>query len=77
MYKGKYEIGVYNIIDENNDNDEMVGLFDSVQEFADFFGKSLKKAYDILGIHFVGKTKNIYFDGKTYELAFIDMEEEI
>lgn len=73
LYKKRYGIGIYKKIRTADDTDELVELFDTAQELAIFIGKSLKKTYDILGLHFSKKQKEIVVDGKLCEIAFIDM----
>lgn len=72
-YKGKYAIGIYNKIQEEGDTDSMVEIFDTVQELADYLGKSLQQAYDIARMHFTKGQNDIVIQGKMYELAFINM----
>lgn len=76
-YKRRYGIGIYKKIMRVGETDEMVALFDTAEEFANFMGKSIKKAYDILRNHFKKNQKYIYVKDEIYELAFIDMVEEL
>lgn len=75
-YKKRYGIGIYKKISQQNPVDEFVALFDNVQQFADYFGKSLNNAYAILNLHWEEKQTYIFYKGQIYELAFIDMLEE-
>ena len=75
-YKQKYAIGVYKKIRKEGDTDELVYLFDSPLQFANFLGRSLHKIYDILGSHINKGRSDIYFKGNVYELHLIDMLED-
>lgn len=74
-YKQKYGIGIYKKIRNVGETDELIGLFDSAEEFANFIGKSLRKAYDILFLHLSKGQKDIIVNGKMCELHFIDMRD--
>lgn len=76
MYKGKYYIGVYAKIQKEGDVDETIGLFETTKAFAEFFGKTLKQAYDILLLHTKNENADLVVNGGRYELALIDMSEE-
>lgn len=75
LYKKRYGIGIYKKIRKAGDTDELIELFDTAEEFANFIGKSLKKAYDILRLHFKKDQKDIVVKGRLCEIAFIDMED--
>lgn len=75
-YKNKYAIGVWKKISKQNPVDEFVELFDNVQQFADYFGKSLEVAYSILNLHWEEKQTYIFYKDQLYELGFVDMLEE-
>ena len=72
-YKKRYAIAIYKKIMKDGDVDEFVDMFDTVQEFAVHLGKSVKQAYDILGLHYSKKQDSLVYQNKMCELAFIDM----
>lgn len=76
LYKRRYGIGIYKRIRKVGDTDELVELFDNAEEFANFIGKSIKKARDILSSHFKHKADKLVCGNRMYDIAFIDMLEE-
>lgn len=76
LYKGKYAIGIYKIIKNVGDNDELVDLFESAEELAKALKTSLANTYHILRNHTAREDKTINIGGRFYELAFINMLED-
>lgn len=76
LYKGKYSIAVYNKITETHPVDDLVDIFDSAEEFAEFVGSSLQKVYSMLNKHFHNKCgSDIVVGNKMFELAFINLQD--
>lgn len=73
-YKQKYAIGIY-----NKKSDELVAIFFSIQEFADYLQQSLDNAYNVAKYHFnLNKDESdIIIDHRTMTLSFIDMTDEM
>lgn len=73
LYKGKYSIVLYNIIENENDMDDIVAMFDSVEEFANYVKKNLHNTYSLLNNNMKGASRNIQVDGRWYELHCVNV----
>lgn len=71
LYKGKYAICIYEKPKTKDDDDFMVAMFESVQDFANYLKTNLHNAYSMLNNNMSKKRKDIVIQNKMYELHCI------
>lgn len=77
LYKKRYAIGIYRIVKRQDETDELLKLFDSPQELAEYLEIKLDSCYVLLRHHQQRGDTKIYDHGVERELALIDMREDL
>lgn len=69
LYKGKYAICIY-----DNEDETLIGMYESAEDFAKSMKLKLSSAYDLLGKHFNKKLSNIIrFNKQWATIEFVRM----
>ena len=72
LYKGKYLIGIYSLL---NEGEQLLALVDNASQFARLMDITLNNANVILSKLFNHKRKGIIYHGKIRTVEFIPYED--
>ena len=72
LYKNKYMIGIYSLL---NEGEQLLALVDNYHEFADLMNITLNNAKTILSKLFNHKSNKIVYQGRIRTVAFIPYDD--